>query len=111
MARHGAIGHPLESSNGRPPPAFYGVPPAPGNADPSQAVISVNGDSIRIGMDVYDYDGAYVGPVKDVLDTSLRITRRWRSDMHVPLEQILAVLDRRVVLTVPRAQAGMNDRA
>jgi sporulation protein YlmC with PRC-barrel domain len=55
-------------------------------------------------MNVYDYDGEHVGRVKDVLDTAVQVGRRWRGDVQVPLEQILAVLDESVVLTVPRAQ-------
>jgi hypothetical protein len=69
-------------------------------------MISVSRESIRPGMDVYDHDGAHVGWVKDVHDTEFLVGRRWRRDVRVPLDQVLAVLDQRVVLTVPRARAG-----
>jgi hypothetical protein len=66
----------------------------------------VTADSIRTGMDVYDYDGGHVGSVKEVFDTTFLVGRRWRRDIQLPLKQILVVLDRRLVLTVPRQQAG-----
>ena len=99
------------SNRRRPPPAFYGVPPAPGGSDleretsTHQAAVSVSPQNIRSGMQVYDYDGVYVGRVTDVRATSLRVRRHWRADLRVPLDQVLAVLDQHVVLTVPRQQA------
>ena len=102
-AQSDSVSHSLATSNGRPPPATHRVPPARGASDPpAQALISVTGESIRTGMDVYDYHGVHVGRVKDVLDTSFQVARRWRRDIHVPLEQVLAVVDKRVILTVPR---------
>jgi sporulation protein YlmC with PRC-barrel domain len=61
-------------------------------------------------MHVYDYDGKYVGRVTDVLDTSLHVRLRRHIDLRVPLEQILAVLDQQVVLTVPGGQLGAVGR-
>jgi hypothetical protein len=115
--RPGCISHQLVSTSRRPPPAFYGVPPACGASNASNQVpacrelISVSRESIRLGMEVYDYDGVHVGWVKDVVDATFLVGRRWRGDLRVPLEQVLAVLDQGVVLTVPRAQVGMADSA
>ena len=64
-------------------------------------IVSVHPASIRLGMDVHDVDGVYVGRVKHVDDAHVVVTRRWRDDMRFALEHVLAVLDRRVVLTVP----------
>jgi hypothetical protein len=70
----------------------------------------VSAENIRPGMDIYDYDGAHVGRVKDVHEVAFVVRRRWRGDLSVPLEQVLAVLDGRVVLTIPRGQAGTAER-
>jgi hypothetical protein len=61
-------------------------------------------------MQVYDYNGVYVGRVTDVLDTSLHVRLRGRVYLRVPLEQVLAVLDQRVVLTVPGGQLAADRR-
>ena len=68
-------------------------------------------ESIRPGMQVYDHEGVHVGRVKDVHEAGFLVGRRWRGDLRVPLEQVLAVLDQRVVLTVPRDQAGTAEGA
>jgi hypothetical protein len=57
-------------------------------------------------MDVYDYDGVRVGWVKDVLETTFAVGRQFRSDLNISMEQVLAVLDQRVLLTVPHPRRG-----
>jgi hypothetical protein len=111
------IGNRFISSRMRPPPAFYGVPAASDEFDsdlsrfaPGVPVL-VSPQNIRLGMEVYDYDGMYVGFVTDVLDTTLRVRRRWRAELEFPLEQVLAVLDQRVVLTVSLRQGERDRRA
>ena len=71
----------------------------------------VSRESIRPGMDVYDHDGVHLGWVKDVHHAEFLVGRRWHRDVRVPLDQVLAVLDQRVVLTVPRARAGTAEGA
>lgn len=68
-------------------------------------------ESLRPRMEVYDYEGVHVGWVKDVQDTEFLVGRCRRGDLRVPLDQVLAVLDQRVVLTVPRARAGTAEEA
>jgi hypothetical protein len=60
----------------------------------------VNPQNIRRGMQVYDYDGTYVGFVTGVLEKALLLRAGWRAELEVPLEHVLAVLDQRVLLTV-----------
>jgi hypothetical protein len=99
-------------SAGRPPPAAYGVPQLSPPPDvktlraTDRGVISVINDSIRRNMDVNDYDGEYVGRVKEVYHADFVVRRPWRADIRVPLHQVLAVIDQRVVLAVSGEQAG-----
>ena len=62
--------------------------------------VSVSRDSIDLRMDVYGYDGEHVGRVKKLGDAEFLVGRRWRADTRVPLDRVLAVIDRRVILTV-----------
>jgi hypothetical protein len=97
--------HHLAPSAGQPPPAFFGVPTlskASGLAafaSTGRGAISVRPDSIRPDMDVFDHDGERIGRVKLVCDEEFVVDRRWRADIRVPLERVLAVFDRRVFLT------------
>ena len=114
-ARDRRIGNRFMSTRRRPPPAFYGVPAASDEFDSDSstfgpgAPVLVNPRNIRPGMQVYDYDGVYVGFVTDVLDTALLLRRGWRAELEVPLEHVLAVFDQRVVLTVS-LRPGERDR-
>jgi hypothetical protein len=65
---------------------------------------SVSAENIRPGMAVYDYDGVHLGRVKDAHEVAMVVRRRWRGDLSVPLEQVLTVLDGRVVLTIPHVR-------
>jgi hypothetical protein len=96
--QHGRKSNFFVKSRRRSPPAFYGVPDATG--DPAPVLVSA--ESIRPRMHVYDFDGTHVGQVKEVLDGMLLVGRRWQADVRVPLEQVLAVIDQRVLLTVSR---------
>ena len=69
-------------------------------------MISVISDSIRRKMDVNDYGGEYVGHVKEVCHAGFVVHRPWRADIRVPLHQVLAVVDQRVILAVSGEQAG-----
>jgi hypothetical protein len=61
--------------------------------------VSVSRDSIDAHMDVYGYDGAHVGRVKEVGHSEFLVRRRWRADARMPLNRVLAVIDGRVILT------------
>jgi sporulation protein YlmC with PRC-barrel domain len=50
-------------------------------------------------MEVYDHDGVHLGRVKEVREVDFWVDRRWRSDIRVPIERVLAVMDRSVYLT------------
>ena len=99
------VNHHLAPSAGQPPSAFVGVPTlsrasgVAALASTGRGAISVRRDSIRPDMDVYDHDGERVGRVKLVCDEEFVVDRRWRADIRVPLERVLAVFDRRVFLT------------
>ena len=66
----------------------------------SNGAVSVSRDSIDLRMDVYGSDGEHVGRVKDLGDAEFLVGRRWRADTRVPLDRVLAVIDRRVILTM-----------
>ena len=66
----------------------------------TRGAISVSRDSIDLRMDVYGYDGEHVGRVKELGDAEFLVGRRWRADTRVPLDRVLAVIDRRVILTM-----------
>ena len=105
-ARARRIGSSFMSARRRPAPALYGVPAASDEFDSGAstfgpgAPVLVNPQHIRLGMQVYDYDGMYIGFVTDVLENALLLRHGWRAELEVPLEHVLAVLDQRVVLTV-----------
>jgi hypothetical protein len=61
--------------------------------------VSVSRDSIDAQMDVYGYDGAHVGRVKEVGHSQFLVRRRWRADTSMPLNRVLAVMNGRVILT------------
>jgi hypothetical protein len=61
--------------------------------------VSVSRDSIDAQMDVYGYDGAHVGRVKEVGHSEFLVRRRWRADTSMPLNRVLAVIAGRVILT------------
>ena len=66
----------------------------------ARGAVSVSRDSIDLRMDVYGSDGEHVGRVKDRGDAEFLVGRRWRADTRVPLDRVLAVIDRRVILTM-----------
>ena len=59
-------------------------------------------------MEVYDFDGARLGQVKEARDADFSVSRAWRADRRVPLDRVLAVMDRRVMLTLRGHQAGSS---
>ena len=61
--------------------------------------VSVGRDSVDAQMEVYGYDGAHVGRVKQVGRSEFIIRRRWRADTSMPLNRVLAVINGRVILT------------
>ena len=65
----------------------------------TRAAVPVARDSIATKMDVYAYNGQFVGRVKDVSDTELLVGRHWHADTRVPLDQVFAVMNARVILT------------
>ena len=93
------VNHHLAPSAGHPPSALVGVRTLSRAASTGRGATSVRRDSIRPDMDVYDHDGERVGRVKLVCDEEFVVDRRWRADIRVPLERVLAVFDRRVFLT------------
>jgi hypothetical protein len=50
-------------------------------------------------MHVYDHRGVHLGQVKDVQEVDFSVDRRWRSDMRLPIQRVLAVMDQDVFLT------------
>jgi hypothetical protein len=93
------VNHHLAPSAGHSPSALVGVRTLSRAASTGRGATSVRRDSIRPDMDVYDHDGERVGRVKLVCDEEFVVDRRWRADIRVPLERVLAVFDRRVFLT------------
>jgi hypothetical protein len=72
-------------------------------------MILVRRESMRLGMDVYDYDGLFIGYVQELGEADFLVRRRWRRDIRVLLEQVLAVLDRSVVLTARGEEVGTSE--
>ena len=64
-----------------------------------RAVVPVTAASIRSNMEVYDHEGVRIGRVREVREVDFRVDRRWRADIRVPIERVLAVMDRSVYLT------------
>jgi hypothetical protein len=81
-------------------PVSRGLPPeSVAEAQLDTRAVPVNSGSIATRMEVYAYDGAFVGRVKEVGVSDLVVGRRWRTDTRVPLDRVFAVLNERVILT------------
>jgi hypothetical protein len=69
--------------------------------------------SIRPKMEVFDHEGVRLVQVKEVREVDFSVDRRWRTDIRVPIERVLAVMDRSVHLTAARSGVvamGVNTR-
>ena len=63
------------------------------------AVTAVQLSGIKVGMEVYTFNGQRLGRVGAVTAPSLVVRRQWRSDVHIPLSRVLLVTNDHVRLT------------
>jgi hypothetical protein len=61
-------------------------------------------------MRVYDHRGVYLGQVKNVHEVEFSIDRPWRANIRLPIERVLAVIDRDVFLGAPSTSTSRTTR-
>jgi hypothetical protein len=90
-------GRPSLGRRSSPGPAFDEVPPAPGTP------ILVRSEHLKTTMGVCDFGGRYIGDIAAVREDKFSVRTNGTGEMWGPLEQVLAVFDDRVLLTVTLA--------